>query len=227
MWGGWCDFLFLCFLLFSFLFFCFLFFSFLFLRRKHILPQATRGSQETFAPILPRAHCPPANEFSFWEQLSTVIGSHARTCTGAIYTAIQRLHSNSESLALSKRFRGCWASWPQRLGYFSWACFTCPVAALAPWKNHQWMERGVPLGMVCRRKVVSTDTSNLGWGGALCDGKLVFSLWSKKEGYLHINCLGMLAICLGLHTSLPDLTGHQVLGWIPFLYLTPSPSSYP
>ncbi len=72
--------------MFSFVFFCFLF-----LRRKHILPQATRGSQETFAPILPRAHCPPANEFSSWEQLSTVIGSHARTCTGAIYTAIQRL----------------------------------------------------------------------------------------------------------------------------------------
>ncbi len=47
------------------------------------------------------------------------------------------------------------------------------VAALAPWKNRQWMGRGVPLGMVCRRKVVSTDASNLGCG-ALCDGKLAF-----------------------------------------------------
>ncbi len=35
-----------------------------------------------------------------------------------------RLHSNSKSLALSKRFKGCWASWPQRFRYFSWACFT-------------------------------------------------------------------------------------------------------
>ncbi len=48
-------------------------------------------------------------------------------------------------------------------------CQAC-VAALAPWKNHQWMERGVPLSMVCRRKVVTTEVSNLGWG-ALCDGK--------------------------------------------------------
>ncbi|KAI2644465.1 Regulatory protein PqrA [Labeo rohita] len=38
------------------------------------------------------------------------------------------------------------------------------VEALIPWKNSQWMERGVPLGMVCRRKVVTTDASNTGWG---------------------------------------------------------------
>ncbi len=41
------------------------------------------------------------------------------------------------------------------------------VAALAPWKNHQWMKWRVSLVMVCRRKVVSTDASNLGWGGAV------------------------------------------------------------
>ncbi len=93
------------------------------------------------------------------------------------------------------------------------------IAVLAPWKNKwitcQWMERGVPLGMV-----VSKNASNLGWG-MLCDGKLTFSLWSKKEGYLHINCLRpllggllletMLAVCLGLHTFLPDMRGHKVL----------------
>ncbi len=37
------------------------------------------------------------------------------------------------------------------------------VAALALWKDHQWMEWGVTLGMVCRRKMVSTDASNLCW----------------------------------------------------------------
>ncbi len=84
------------------------------------------------------------------------------------------------------------------------------VAALAPWKNHQWMEWGVPLVMVCRWKVVSTDASNLGWG-ALCEVKPAFSLWLKKEGYLHINCLEMMAVCLGLRTFLPDLRGHHVL----------------
>ncbi len=63
------------------------------------------------------------------------------------------------------------------------------------------------LGMVYRRKVVSTDASNLGWG-ALCDSKLAFGLWSKKEGHLYINCLEMLAVCLGLRTFLSDLRGH-------------------
>ncbi len=47
--------------------------------------------------------------------------------------------------------------------------------------------------------------------GALWDGKPAFGLWSKKESYLHINCLEMLAECLGLRTFLPDLRGHHVL----------------
>ncbi len=64
--------------------------------------------------------------------------------------------------------------------------------------------------MVCRRKVVSTDTSKLGWG-SVCDGKPAFGLWSKKEGYLYINCLEKLVVCLGLHTFPPDLRGHHVL----------------
>ncbi len=38
-------------------------------------------------------------------------------------------------------------------------------------------------GMVCRRKMASTDASNLGWR-ALCDGKPAFGSRSKKEGYL-------------------------------------------
>ncbi len=67
------------------------------------------------------------------------------------------------------------------------------IAALAPWKNHQRMGRGVPLGMVYKRKVVSTG------------------LWSKKESYLHIKCLEMLAVCLGLRPFLWDLRGHHVL----------------
>ncbi len=79
-----------------------------------------------------------------------------------------------------------------------------------PYKNHQWMERCVPLGMDYRRKVVSTDASNLGWG-ALCDSKPAFGLWSKKEGHIHINRLEMLAVCLSLRTFLSDLNGHHVL----------------
>ncbi|KAL0176639.1 hypothetical protein M9458_028969, partial [Cirrhinus mrigala] len=86
---------------------------------------------------------------------------------------------------------------------------TC-VEALVPWKGPQWLERGVPLGSVCRRKVVTTDASNKGWG-ALCDGNPAFGLWSKaKEGF-HINCLEKLAVCHALCAFLPDLKGHHVL----------------
>ncbi|KAL0183525.1 hypothetical protein M9458_019221, partial [Cirrhinus mrigala] len=84
------------------------------------------------------------------------------------------------------------------------------VEALIPWKNSQWMERGVPLGIVCRRKVVTTDASNTGWG-ALCYGKPAFGLWTKAEAGIHINCLEMLAACRALHFFLPDLKGHHVL----------------
>ncbi|XP_042593702.1 uncharacterized protein LOC122139569 [Cyprinus carpio] len=51
----------------------------------------------------------------------------------------------------------------RRLGHLCVRVDQACITALAPWKDHQWMERGVPLGMVCRRKVISTDTSNMGW----------------------------------------------------------------
>ncbi len=63
---------------------------------------------------------------------------------------------------------------------------------------------------VTRTGPATRKVFNLGWG-ALCDGKSAFGPWSKKEGYLHINCLEMLAVWLGLRTFLPDLRGHHVL----------------
>ncbi len=67
------------------------------------------------------------------------------------------------------------------------------VTALTPWKNPRWMEKGVAMGLVHTRKVVTTDASNTGWG-ALCEGKPTFGHWSKTESGFHINCLEML-IC--------------------------------
>ncbi len=43
------------------------------------------------------------------------------------------------------------------------------VTALTPWKNPRWMKKGVAMGLVHSRKVVTTDASNTGWG-ALCEG---------------------------------------------------------
>ncbi len=41
------------------------------------------------------------------------------------------------------------------------------VTALTPWKNPRWMKKGVAMGLVHSRKVVMTDASNTGWGGAV------------------------------------------------------------
>ncbi len=84
------------------------------------------------------------------------------------------------------------------------------VTALTPWKNPRWMKKGVAMGLVHTRKVVTTDASNTGWG-ALCEGKPTFGHWSKAESGFHINCLEMLAVCRACQFFLPDLIGRHVL----------------
>ncbi len=84
------------------------------------------------------------------------------------------------------------------------------VTALTPWKNPRWMKKGVAMGLVHSRKVVTTDASNTGWG-ALCEGKPTFGHWSKAEKGFHINCLEMLAVCRACQFFLTDLIGRHVL----------------
>ncbi len=84
------------------------------------------------------------------------------------------------------------------------------VSALACWRDHFWLKRGVILDTEHRRKVIMADTSNKGWG-ALCEGKPTFTLWSEEESGLHINCLEMLAVCQAGQFYLPDIRGHHVL----------------
>ncbi len=79
-----------------------------------------------------------------------------------------------------------------------------------PRKNPRWMEKGVAMGLVHNRKVVTTDASNSGWG-ALCEGKPTFGHWSKTESGFYINCLEMLAVCRACQFFLPDLIGRHVL----------------
>ncbi len=84
------------------------------------------------------------------------------------------------------------------------------VSALNRWRNPLRLKRGVTLNTAHRRKVVTTDASNKGWG-ALCEDKPTFGLWSEEESTLHINCLEMLAVCQACQFFLPDIRGHHVL----------------
>ncbi len=84
------------------------------------------------------------------------------------------------------------------------------VSALTRWKDPLWLKQGVILDTAHRRKVVTTDASNKGWG-ALCEGKPTFGLWSEEESDLHINCLEMLAVCRTCQFFRPDIRGHHVL----------------
>ncbi len=81
---------------------------------------------------------------------------------------------------------------------------------LACCRDPFWLKRGMILDIAHRRKVVTTDASNKGWG-ALCEGKPSFGLWSEKESGLHINCLEMLAVCQPCQFFLPYIQRHHVL----------------
>ncbi len=83
-------------------------------------------------------------------------------------------------------------------------------SALARSRDPFWLKQGVILDTVRRRKVVTTDVSNKGWG-ALCEGKPTFALWSEEESGLHINCLEMLAACQACQFFLTDIRGYHLL----------------
>ncbi len=88
-------------------------------------------------------------------------------------------------------------------------------ACVQPWpvgETPSRLKRVVTLDKAHRRKVVTTDASNKGWGGALCEGKSTFGLWSEEESTLYINCLEMLAVCQVCQFFLPDIPcPHHVL----------------
>ena len=86
---------------------------------------------------------------------------------------------------------------------------TC-IIALQPWTVTEWFQRGVSMGTFSRRKVISTDASNTGWG-AVCEGSPAFGPWSAQESLLHINCLEMLADENALTRFLPRVHSHHVL----------------
>ncbi len=84
------------------------------------------------------------------------------------------------------------------------------VSALALWRDPLWLKQGVILDTAHRRKVVTTDASNKGWG-ALWEGKPNFGLWSEEDLGLQLNRLEMLAVRQACQFFLPDIRGHHVL----------------
>ncbi len=173
---------------------------------------------------MPRAYCHPANGYRSWVQLSTRCrASHLDSASRGFLQG--RNHPSAQSFpedagAYGSGFAGSlagsasYATHPflvETEGSSSGLASQTPprncVSALTCWRNPLWLKRGVTLDTAHRRKVVTTDASNKGWG-ALCPA---FDLWSEEESTLHINCLEMLAVCQACQIFLPVIRGHHVL----------------
>ena len=78
---------------------------------------------------------------------------------------------------------------------------------------HWWVEEGLfsgnAISMGNPDKVLTTDSSKLGWG-AFIENKSTQGLWSKHESELHINVLELKAVCLGLKSLCKDMTNVHI-----------------
>jgi hypothetical protein len=81
---------------------------------------------------------------------------------------------------------------------------------LLPWRDEQLLSQGVQFQLKPPSKTITTDASNLGWGGVLGENTTQ-GLWEESERNLHINCLELLAVYKTLRTFTSRLSGHKVL----------------
>ncbi len=70
--------------------------------------------------------------------------------------------------------------------------------------------RGVPLGLVTSRVMVTTDASTRGWG-AVCEGMPTSGLWSEPQSRWYINRLELEAMFFALNDFQPQLKQRHVL----------------
>ncbi len=84
------------------------------------------------------------------------------------------------------------------------------IEALAPWQNTDLFSRGVSLGLVASRVVVTTDASTRNWG-AVCEGMPASGLWSEPQNRWHINRLELEAVFLDLKEFRTQLEQQHVL----------------
>ncbi len=111
-------------------------------------------------------------------------------------------------LQLWLKTRVPWTAWTS--GRLSIAVTRGCIEALAPWRNPDFFSRGVPLGLVTSRVVVTTDASTLGWG-AVCEGMPASGQWSEPQIRWHINRLELEAVFLALKEFQAQLERQHVL----------------
>ncbi len=111
-------------------------------------------------------------------------------------------------LQLWLKTRVPWTAWTS--GRLSIAVTGGCIEALAPWLNPDLFSRGVPLGLVTSRVVVTTDASTLGWG-AVCEGMPASGRWSEPQIRWHINRLELEAVFLALKEFQTQLERQHVL----------------
>ncbi len=92
--------------------------------------------------------------------------------------------------------------------------------ALIMWKKPWSLSQGPVLGASCRRKMLTTDASIMGWG-AILKGRSSQGLWKDQHLSWHINHLEMLAVFLALKNFLADLRGYHMLVHSDLLHKSP------
>ncbi len=110
------------------------------------------------------------------------------------------LHMRPLQLWLKSRVP--WTAWTS--GRLRIAVSRGCIEALRPWRDPDLFSRGVPLGLVTSRVVVTTDASSRGWG-AVCEGMPASGLWSEPQSRWHINRLELEAVFLALKDFQPLL----------------------
>ncbi|KAI2668821.1 Transposon Ty3-G Gag-Pol polyprotein [Labeo rohita] len=84
------------------------------------------------------------------------------------------------------------------------------LRTLSPWLRPRFLTLGPTLGAPCRRRLLTTDASLVGWGAVL-EGRPAQGKWEGHQLDWHINCLELMAVFLALKYFLHQLRGCHVL----------------
>ncbi|KAI2644567.1 Transposon Ty3-G Gag-Pol polyprotein [Labeo rohita] len=84
------------------------------------------------------------------------------------------------------------------------------LRTLSPWLRPRFLTLGPTLGAPCRRRLLTTDASLVGWEAVL-EGRPAQGVWEGHQLDWHINCLELMAVFLALKYFLYQLRGCHVL----------------